>query len=181
MSRRAAGTAIALALLIASAARADVDPSEYGTRSSLRSEAERQRLQRELSRERAVEAGRDAERRAEAAGRLAAEQARLEGRPWPVRLTEARCTACHPATNYSLADHALPGWWMVALRMRFMNDAPVTWGEMRIIARHLAETYPARRETALIEWGLAGGALAAGTWLTLRRRRRAMQSSDKES
>ena len=53
-------------------------------------------------------------------------------------VTEQRCLLCHPATNYTRNSHALPGWWAATLRMKYVNNAPVTWAELRIIVPHLA-------------------------------------------
>lgn len=152
---------------------ADVDVSEYQTRQSVRSEREREALQAAFERQRRAEAAREQRVQEQESRRLAEEQARREARPYPVKLTEARCTLCHAAQNYEYSAHAWPGWAVVVLRMRLFNLAPLDWTEMWVISRHLSQTYPADTALALLEWGAFATlpTLVAGSLLWYRRRK----------
>jgi hypothetical protein len=160
---------------LSSSPRADVDVSEYRASGAVRSQRESARLKQEFEQRRAEEAAKARQAEAESARRLAEEAARRAARPWPVRLTEARCTLCHAAANYEATSHALPGWIAVILRMRYFNLAPLDWEEAWTISRHLSETRPADALIALFEWS-AAGAMIAGPFLlyfwTTRRQRR---------
>lgn len=133
-------------------AQADIDVSEYQTSRAVQSERERRALQQHFEIERRQEVEREAARRGAEERRLAEEQARQAARPWPERLTDARCTRCHTDQNYQRASHALPGWWLVILRMRYFNQAELTWQEMWIISQHLTSAYPAEFSIVLFEW-----------------------------
>lgn len=155
--------------------QADVDVSEYRASGAVRTQRESARLQREFEQRRADEEAKARQAEAEAARRFAEAEARRAARPWPVRLTEARCTPCHAAANYEETRHALPGWIAVLLRMRYFNQAPLDWQESWVIGRHLSETRPDDGPGALLEWS-AAGALIAGPplfflWTTRRHRR----------
>ncbi len=141
-----------LGLPAAAPAWADVDVSEYQPRQSVRSAQERESLQADFERQRHEAEARAEAARREEARRRAEEHARREARPYPVRLTEARCTSCHSALNYETNRHAWPGWAAVVLRMKFFNHAPLAWQDMWIISRHLSQTRPADPATAAIEW-----------------------------
>lgn len=143
-----------LGLPAAAPSWADVDVSEYQTRQAVRSEREREALQAAFERQRREEAAREQWVQEQESRRRAEEQARREARPYPVKLTEARCTLCHMAQNYENSAHAWPGWAVVVLRMHFFNLAPLDWTEMWAISRHLAQTYPADTASALLEWGV---------------------------
>lgn len=156
---------VAIFLLACTHARADVDVSEYQTRQAVRSETEARRLRAILDREEEAAAQRARLAQDTEAQRLAAEGARLAARPWPQRLTEERCTLCHSASNYATGGHTLPGWWAVILRMRYINQAPVTWGDHWTIALHLAENHPADAETVAYEWGTPLAGLLCVVWL----------------
>ncbi|MCX8018121.1 MAG: hypothetical protein N2690_09525 [Rhodocyclaceae bacterium] len=148
---------LVLFLLFAPPAWADIDPADYQTPRALRSEAERRQLQAKLADERAAEERRQREqalaeqqRRAEAAARLAA-------RPWPERLTETHCTRCHAATHYTATGHTRAVWWLVVLRMRVLNQAPLGWQDMAVITAYLAAVRPASEHDALIETAMVFG------------------------
>jgi hypothetical protein len=158
-----------------------VDVSEYSATGAVRSERERARLQREFEQRQAEEEERSRQAAAEAARRLAEEEARRAARPWPVRLTEARCTLCHAAANYEGAAHALPGWIAVLLRMRYFNLAPLDWEETWVIGRHLSETRPADGLTELLEWSAAAALLAGPVLLLFLNTRRRRRHGKKES
>jgi hypothetical protein len=90
---------------------------------AVRSERERQRLQAEFARQREQEEQRariEADKRERLA---AADAARLAARPYPLRLTESRCTVCHAATHFQQQAHTWPGWLAVVLRMKCFNHA----------------------------------------------------------
>ncbi len=152
-----------------------MDVSEYQATGAVRSRQETERLQKEFEQQRALEEERARQAEAEAARQLAEEAARRAARPWPVRLTEARCTLCHSATNYETSSHTLPGWIAVILRMRYFNMAPLEWEETWIIGRHLSKARPPDASTALFEWGATGTLIAAPFllyyWATRRHRR----------
>lgn len=156
-------------------ARADVDVADYQTRGAVRSERERQRLQVEFARQREQEERR-ARSEAEAQAHLAAAEAvRLAARPYPLRLTDSRCTVCHAATNFQQQAHTWPGWLAVVLRMKYLNHAELEPAEIPVIVGHLAATYPAIGVDAWIELALAPAGLIAVTapLLWFRRRRQA--------
>ena len=176
-------TAAALsALSMLPSARADIDPDELKAHTSLKDRGAQKKVLRQIENDKAAEARRAAED-AEAARRAEEERQRAEAaRPWPVRLTEQRCTLCHPAINITRNAHALPGWWAVALRMKYINKAAVSWDELQIIVPHLAETHPATGIDRGVEWGLALPLLLspigfAATALVIRRRLMRRRSS----
>jgi hypothetical protein len=140
---------------------ADIDHSEYETKTALGNTVTQRRYLEQIAAERREEARREAER-AEAA-RREAEARRLaeEARPWPERLTERHCTACHAATNYTLNGHTHVGWWLVVLRMKEVNKAPLSWDEAAVIVPYLAEHHPASGADRWLEWSLLASALAA--------------------
>lgn len=147
-----------------SPAWADIDPTEYEPKTSVRSEKERSRLRTIFEADRKIEA----EQRKLAAEaetqRLAAEKAAWEALPYPVRLTRTRCTACHVADDYMNQRHNRIGWELVILRMQYMNKAPLAAGERSVIAAYLTESYPATGSAALIE-ALLQLAVASPAWL----------------
>lgn len=154
---------------------ADVDVADYQTPGAVRSERERQRLQREFARQRAEEEQRARIEVEEQARLAAAEAARLAARPYPLRLTESRCTVCHAASHFQQQAHTWPGWLAVVLRMKYFNHAPLETAEIPVIVGHLAATYPAGGIDTLIEFGVAPSFLAAAAMplLWFRRRRKA--------
>lgn len=134
-----------------SPAMGDIDPSEYEPKTSVRSEKERSRLKAIFEADRKVEAEQK-RREAEAeAQRFAEEKAAWELLPYPDRLTETRCTACHIAADFKKQRHNQIGWELIILRMQYFNDAPLAAGERSVIAAHLTEAYPATGGIALIE------------------------------
>lgn len=121
---------------------ADVDPSTYATGPTIQDPREQARLREELAQQLAAERQR-AEQRAERERRAKAlAAAAAAARPWPERLTEARCTLCHGAGSYRDQRHDWLGWQLVVWRMRWFNDAPVTSAEQAVIVDHLASAYP---------------------------------------
>ena len=140
-----------LGWLLTQPAVADIDPSEYELKTSVRSEKERQRLQADFEADKQREAALQRQEEENAVRLLAAENAAWEALPYPVRLTRTRCTVCHVADNYVSQRHNRIGWELVILRMQYLNDAPFATGERSVIAAHLSETYPASGDAALIE------------------------------
>lgn len=103
------------------------------------------------------------------------EQARLAARPPSEVLVEENCTLCHDAGNYNQAGHTLVGWLGVIARMEWVNGAELHSGQRLMIARHLAEAYPASPNQAVLEiGGVVGIALtpALGLWWWSRPKRR---------
>ena len=143
MGRLRLAASLLLCCLSVSTVNADVDPADYAVKSSIRSEEERQRMRALLEAEKKAE-DEQLRREAEAeAQRLAAEKAAWNLLPYPVRVTEARCTTCHIAKNYSSQRHNRIGWELVTLRMQYLNDTVLKEGERSVIAAHLTQQYPA--------------------------------------
>lgn len=158
-------------LLLPMVAWADIDISEYETKSSLKNPRTQKRYLDQIATEKAEEERREAEllaaeKQAEAARRLAD-----EARPWPERLTEMRCTACHIAKHYSRKRHTRMGWWLVILRMKEVNKVALAWEEAAQIVAYLSERYPADTEARVIEWGGLAAGLGLPVGLVFLRRR----------
>ncbi|WIM06404.1 MAG: hypothetical protein OHM77_03710 [Candidatus Nitricoxidivorans perseverans] len=147
-------------MLCALPARADVDESTYEAVGAVRGERERQRFRVQFMRELEAERRRAEIEAAEVARIRAEAQTREAARPYPERLTEQRCTLCHPAENYTSKHHTWLYWRLVVARMVWLNEAPIAEGSQAVIAAHLAEVYPARGEEIVIEYGLPAIALA---------------------
>ncbi len=163
--------------LVAGASLADVDVADYGTPGAVSSEDERRRLRAEFERQRRIEAERQRELHEEARRHAEARRAALAARPYPLRLTEARCTDCHPETVYLQSSHTALGWALVGARMKWLNGAGLAPEEVAVIATHLAENRPASGARTALEYGLALGVLilplaGVGLWQWLRRRQR---------
>jgi len=160
-------------LLWSGAVHADIDPAEYERNTSIISfGVERERLKEaEVERERErLEAEAEARRQVE-------EKARLEARPYPAKLLEARCTGCHAATHYENKNHAWLGWWLVVLRMEYFNELTFNPGERSVIVAHLNKTRPGDGQAILTEYGavaisLFGAALLAWRGMRLNRLKR---------
>lgn len=144
---------------------ADIDPSDYELKTSVRSEKEREQLKAEFEADKKREAALQREEDEKEANRLAAEKAAWEVLPYPERLTQTRCTACHVAGDYMNQRHNRIGWELSILRMQHLNDAPLAAGERGVIASHLAETYPATGGAALIEALLQLASALCPVWL----------------
>lgn len=153
--RRLAVSALLGACLCRSAT-ADIDSSAYDAGGAIRSEAQRESMRRQMDAERAAEQRREAEAAQREAELQAQREARQAARPYPERLLEARCTACHGAANFNGKRHTRFGWWLVVLRMRHMNGAYLEAGEQGVILTELAR----RHGPSSVEWGLEYGALA---------------------
>jgi hypothetical protein len=104
----------------AAAGWADVDVSEYESRSTLSSPLEQERTRREIDQERAAEALRAAREAQRLARKRTEEDEARAARPYGERLLEARCTVCHAAANYETKRHTRLGWWLVVLRMCYV-------------------------------------------------------------
>jgi hypothetical protein len=167
-----------LALATIRPAWADIDNAELQAKTALRDDKAKAEYLRRIAEEMAEEERREAQLAADAAREEEARRRAEEARPWPERLTEMRCTECHAATHYTDNGHTAAGWWVVALRMRYVNDAPLDWGQKSIIVGYLKEQYPARGIDHIIEWLLIGTALLTipagalfGRWYWNRRKR----------
>lgn len=146
-------------------AMADIDPAEYQLQSSVRNDKERERLQADFEVDRQKEASLQRREEQAAAQQQAAEKAALEALPYPVRLTQTRCTLCHTTLNYANQRHNRVGWELVMLRMQYLNEAPLGVGERSVIAAHLAEAYPATGVANLVEALQQLGVLLSPLWL----------------
>ena len=96
-------------------------------------------------------------------------------RPYPERLMESRCGACHAPDALSGAGHSWPGWYLTIARMRVLNGAPIAPAEARVLATHLATNQPASRVRALLEYAgiLLLSVLPGAAWWGWRKWRRA--------
>lgn len=157
------------------ALRADIDDSAYDVQRTIKSAAERMRLERELRfQQQAAEERAEAERQADLR-REAERQAVLAARPYPVRLTEAHCTRCHAETHYRQQSHTWPGWLFVVLRMKYLNGASIENAEIPTIVTYLAAEHPADRADAALEHAilpLAATLMAGAIWFARLRRRK---------
>lgn len=146
---------------------ADIDPSDYELKTSVRSEQERERLKAEFEADKKREAELQRQEEEREANRLAAEKAAWEALPYSARLTRTRCTTCHVADDYVNQRHNQIGWELSILRMQYLNDAPLAAGERGVIAAHLTKTYPATGIAALIEALLQLAVALSPMWLWL--------------
>jgi hypothetical protein len=161
------GLVCMLACLAPLCGHADIDDREYEFKKSVRSAAERKRLEIEFRAAQQAEAELARQEAAQEARRLAAAKAAYEALPYPVRLTQARCTTCHTEDNYINQRHNRVGWELVILRMQLLNEAVLAAGERGLIADHLAQTRPATGHDALLEslQQLVTLLLPVGLWL----------------
>ena len=173
--RRAARFLLLGLATIPALANADVDDSAYDTATQRASPAARRAMDQQFERERKLEEARDAREREEAAANAAARLAELAARPYPVRLLESRCTACHKAGHYMEQSHTLPGWWFVVLRMKYLNDAELEAADIPVLATHLTAIRGAGGIVASMEYAalpaLLAASLLAGGWFQRRRAR----------
>lgn len=147
------GWLVAAALFaVTGISRADIDVSEYEIKKTIPSEKERSRIRQDVEAQKKAEEER-ARIQAQTEARERAERA-IDRRPYPVRLTEARCTECHTADNYLQNTHTRLGWELVVLRMRWLNGAKLGSGEHSVIVFHLSETRPATGLDAVLEAAL---------------------------
>ncbi len=132
------------------------------------SDEERRRLQALLEAERQAAAAREAAAAAEAQHRQAQKLLERESRPYPLRLTEQRCTGCHGLEELAHSRHGWLGWWVTVLRMEILHGARIGPGERAPIVAHLARSQPATPPRQAAEWVVA--ALAAGgfAWFVVR-------------
>ncbi|MCM2287639.1 MAG: hypothetical protein NDI67_01320 [Sulfuritalea sp.] len=156
-----------LACLAPLCSQADIDDREYEFKKSVRSAAERKRLEHEFKAAQHAEAEMRRQAAAQESLRLAAEKAAYEVLPYPLRLTQTRCTTCHTEDNYINQRHNRLGWELVILRMQLLNGAELDRGERGIIVDHLAQTRSATAHDALLEslQQLAALLLPAVLWL----------------
>lgn len=161
------GLVCVLACLAPLGGHADIDESEYEIKKSVRSATERKRLEIEFQAAQQAEAELARQEAAQETRRLATEMAAREALPFPVRLTQARCTTCHSEDNYIQQRHNRIAWELVILRMQVLNGAELDGGERGIIADHLAQIRSATGHDALLEslQQLATLLLPAVLWL----------------
>lgn len=138
-------------LCLAAMAHADIEDGAYDAASKRVSPAARQAMDARLAQERQREQERERIEAEAEAQRVAAEREAWEALPYPVRLTQTRCTLCHVAQNYESQRHNRLGWEIVILRMQVLNDAPLGPGERSVIAAQLAQAYPASGREAWME------------------------------
>lgn len=141
----------AVAFCLAATVHADIEDGAYDAASKRVPPAARQAMDARLEQERQREQERERIEAAQEARRDAAKRAAWDALPYPVRLTQTRCTTCHAAEHYESQRHNRLGWEIVTLRMYYLNNAPLQDGERGIIAAHLAERLPARDTDAAVE------------------------------
>ena len=149
------------ALIVVAGARADVDVSEYESKSALSSLRDQRRIQREIAQEQAAELWRADEAAKRQARQRTEEESARAARPYGERLLEARCTVCHGAENYRGTRHGTLGWWLVVLRIRHMNGAYLEPGEPGAIVAELMRVRGPSWADRVLEYGVLAGALAA--------------------
>jgi hypothetical protein len=150
----------ALLALLASPLCADIDESAYEAVGAVRSERERQRLQKQFAVEAEAEHRRIAEEDAALARAITAAEAAEAARPYPERLTRQQCTLCHPAGHYASKHHTWLYWRLIVSRMVWLNEAPIPADAQATIVNHLAATHPARGEEIMLEYILPALTLA---------------------
>lgn len=156
-----------LVWVTAGPAMADIDPAEYQLPSSVRTDKERKRLEAEFSSDKLKEAELQRQEEAQAAQRQAADKAAWDALPYPVKLTQARCTSCHVAETYLSQRHNRAGWELLMLRMQYLNAAPLGPGERSVIAAHLADTYPVKGVESFVEALQQFALLLSPLWIWL--------------
>jgi hypothetical protein len=165
---------IAIGLGLVAPAQGDVDDASYDASSQRLSVEKRRTLEADFEQEQKREEERERKAREAAAREASERQAALAARPYSVRLLEKRCTACHDDTNYRQQAHTAPGWFLVVLRMKYLNGASIEHDELSIIANQLATEHPANGLVALLEYATLPTALGlmAGVASFVWRRRR---------
>jgi hypothetical protein len=146
---------------------ADIDPAEYQLQSSVRTDQERKRLEANFALDKIKEAELQKQEEAQAAQRQAADKAAWVALPYPVRLTQTRCTSCHVAETYLSQRHNRVGWELLMLRMQYLNAAPLGPGQRSVIAAHLTEAYPATGVESFIEALQQFALLLSPLWIWL--------------
>ncbi len=146
-------------------AMADIDPAEYQLPSSVRTEQERKRLEAEFSTDKLKEAQLQRLEEVQAAQKQAADKAAWDALPYPVKLTQTRCTSCHVAKTFESQRHNRVGWELLILRMQYLNAAPLGPGERSLIAAHLAEAYPVKGVASFVEALQQFALLSSPLWL----------------
>lgn len=169
---------IVLALGIGAAgARAEMSGDDYASETVLRSEAERAEWHRGIESARRQEAETAERREREQAAALAERLAREDAARSPgERLVRQHCLACHAAGFIGAERRSSAGWWLVVLRMRAWNNAPIPFEAMPDLVTHLAATQPTTHTHGLAATLLLTPvvvlALIAACWRVGRRARR---------
>lgn len=167
---------VSAGLVLAGPANADLDVGDYAPTAGPASRKEQAQLEPRIVEEQKNEADRVRQEAELNAMQAAAERARLDARPYPLRITEQRCTACHIANFYMQQRHTWIGWSVVTLRMKYLNGAShISEAERETIVAYLTALRSAESGEALQEYAAVaavGGPLAA-VWigLVLRARR----------
>lgn len=152
---------------------AEMSGDDYASESVIRSEAERAELRARIEAARQHEAEAALRREREQAAALAERLAREEATRSPgERLVLQHCTACHARDFLSTERRSRLGWWLIVLRMRGWNDAPIPAKAMPALVDHFATTQRATFTRIAIEFSLLALLPLFALWW-LRRRRRA--------
>lgn len=162
--------------MLAVPAYADLDVTDYAPTAGAASAREQAQVARRIEVERKYEAERARQKAASAAKQVAAERARLDARPYPVRITELRCTRCHVADYYLARRYTWLGWSLVTLRMKYLNGAAdISEAQLVEIVAYLPTVLAAQQSDAAQEYFVAVAALCtpfAVVWGALGLRRR---------
>jgi mono/diheme cytochrome c family protein len=175
MRRRLACVVILLAAMqLVKPAIAEMDDSSYASDSAPLDAKQREVQARKLLEEIAAERARESAARAARDAAAAAETARLAARPLGERLVEARCGACHGATQIAQAAYGAWGWWFTVQRMRWINGAQIDADEIEPIVGYLSQGQQNRTRQEKLLAIAAGLCVIAvsGLGVGLRRRKR---------
>ena len=140
--------------------QAEPDAADYKIEAVIPAGVARERARAQIERDIEHAARQERIQAEHAALRRAQDAAELAQRPYPQRLLQARCTACHLAEPFLNQTHTQLGWHVVVARMRILNRAPLTWEEQFVVAGELARLRPAAAADAIIEYGAATTLLA---------------------
>lgn len=140
--------------------QAEPDAADYKVEQVIPPGAESERARAQIERDIEHAARLERIQAEQAALRRAQEAAEQAQRPYPQRLLEARCTACHLADQFLNQTHTQLGWHVVVARMRILNRAPLTWQEQSIVVGELVRLRPAPAADAIIEYVVASTLLA---------------------
>jgi mono/diheme cytochrome c family protein len=146
---------------------------DYASETVIRSEAERIELRARIEAARQREAAAAELRAREQASALADRLAREEAARSPgERLVLQHCTSCHAQDFLNAERRSRLGWWLIVLRMRTWNDAPIPADAMPALVEHFATTHRVSTTRLSIEIAMLSALPVIGWWW-LRRRRRA--------
>lgn len=155
-----------------SCARAELSGDDYMSETVIRSDAERAELRARIDAARQQEVEADLQREREQAAALAERLARVEAARSPgERLVVHYCASCHAPDFLSAERRSRLGWWLIVLRMRAWNGAPIPAEAMPALVDHFATTQRVSSARFAIEIALLAALPVLGLWWRRRRRR----------